>query len=298
MIRRRDAWPLGAIGFILAVTASWWTLALWSAPGAPEWLERTRSVCFNITDSGLPDAKGWLLLLGQPPSMLAILYVGWGREVRESLAHLASSLSGRILVVSFLLLALSGLGFAGLRVAGARLPAVALVGAPASVEHPRLDRSWPELWGLVDDEGDPFTLARLEGRPAMVTFAFGHCATVCPAVVHQARAARMALETDVPIVVLTLDPWRDTPGRLQALKRQFELDRSTDHVVGGPVEVVEAALDAWQIPRERDTRTGDIVHPPLVYLVEGDGTIAYASSGGLEQLVSLAERLGWRTAAP
>lgn len=286
------------MGFILAVTASWWALALWSAPGAPEWLERTRSVCFNITESGLPDAKGWLLLLGQPPSMIAVLLVGWGPEVRESFGHLASSLAGRVLLVGVLLLAMCGVGLAGARVADARLPEVTLADGRAAASHPRLDRGWPDLPGVVDERGSPFTLATLEGRPAMVTFAFGHCATVCPAVVHQVRAARLTMAEEVSIVVFTLDPWRDTPGRLPSLLNQFELDPDLDHVVGGDIGPVEAALDAWDIPRERDGVNGDIVHPAVVYLVERDGTVAYASGGGMEQLVSLADRLRWRTTGP
>lgn len=50
---------------------------------------------------------------------------------------------------------------------------------------------------------------------------------------------------------------------------------------------VEAALEAWDVGRTRDERTGDIVHPGLVYLVERDGTVAYLATGGVEQLVSL-----------
>ena len=92
---RRDVWPLGAVGFILAVSAAWWALAFWSAPGAPEWLERTRAVCYNVTETGLPDGKGWLLLLGQPPAMLAMLMAGWGRRVRDSVGRLLASAGGR-----------------------------------------------------------------------------------------------------------------------------------------------------------------------------------------------------------
>ena len=43
--------------------------------------------------------------------------------------------------------------------------------------------------------------------------------------------------------------------------------------------------------RERDRSTGDIVHPALIYLVEGDGTIAYGSTGGHAQLLGLARRM-------
>jgi cytochrome oxidase Cu insertion factor (SCO1/SenC/PrrC family) len=298
LIRRQDLWPLGATGFILAVTASWWALALWSAPGAPEWLERTRSVCFNITESGLPDAKGWLLLLGQPPSMFALLWVGWGQELRASATHLAGSPRGRLLVGTILLLTLGGVSLAGVRVADARVPAVVLPDRVASIERARLDRPWPVADGLVDQRGRPFTRYSDGTGVVLVTFAFGHCETVCPAVVHEARAAREELRPDVAIVVLTLDPWRDTPSRLDGMLTQFRLDPARDLVVGGSVAAVEGALDAWGIARQRDERSGDIVHPTVVYLVETDGTVAFASTGARADIVELAERLGWRMESP
>jgi len=252
-------------------------------------------VCFNITESGLPDAGGWLLLVGQPAGMIGVLLVGWGREVGDSVRHLATSLAGRVVLAGTCLAVVAGLALAGLRIAEARIPAVTLTGGPALAEQARVDRPWPSLPELVDQTGAPFTLTVLAGRPAMITFAFGHCETVCPAVVHQARAARETMARDVSIVVFTLDPWRDTPARLGPMLRQFGLDPVLDHVVGGEIGAVEAALDSWEIARERNERSGDIVHPSLIYLVETDGTVAYASGGALEHLTGLAERLGWRT---
>lgn len=289
---RRDAWPLGGIGFILAVTVAWWTLALWSAPGAPEWLERARSVCFNVTETGLPDAKGWLLLLGQPPAMLAVLLVGWYDDVRASVRRLVASAPGRALSVMTVASMLAGLVLAGATVRNARLPALT-VGSdePAPDTYPRLDRTWPQVAGLLDQSGSDFDLGRLGGRAGLVTFAFGNCATLCPAVVHQARQTRLEAGLDLAIVVYTLDPWRDTPSRLETLTAQFGLDPDRDFVVSGSVPAVEAALDEWKIPRTRDERTGDITHPAIVYMVEADGTIAYGSTGGVTQMVSLARRL-------
>lgn len=298
MIRRRDAWPLGALGFILTVTASWWALALWPAQGAPEWLVRARSVCFNITETGLPDAGGWLLLVGQPLGMVAVLLAGWGSDVRESIAHLGSTRGGRSVLAVAVLAFTASLGVAAIRVAGARVPPVTLGGESAAAGIPRLDMRWPISPGLVDQSGEAFGLPSLGGRPAMITFAFGHCQTVCPVIVHAARAARESLGREISIVVFTLDPWRDTPSRLPALLSQFELDPRTDHVVGGSVSTVEAALDAWGIGRQRNERTGDIVHPALVYLVTREGAVAFASTGAPEQITILAERLGWRPDTP
>ena len=291
-MERRDAWPLGAIGFILIVSAAWWGFALWSVPGAPDWLERTRSVCFNITESGLPDAKGWLLLVGQPPTMLAMLLVGWWAEVRSSLARLVSLPRGRMAALGVVTVTFTGLTLAGAKVIDARVPEVSFgIDEPAPDTYPRLDRVWPVMEGLLAQGALPFDLAQLEGRNALVTFAFGHCATICPLVVHQARAVRLEAELDLAIVVFTLDPWRDTPSRLPDLLDQFDLDPDGDFMVSGSIEHVNAALDAWNMPRERDQVTGDITHPGIVYMVESDGTIAYGSTGGVAQMVSLARRL-------
>jgi protein SCO1/2 len=178
------------------------------------------------------------------------------------------------------------------------VPDVVLASSAVARSLSRLDRPWPDAAALVNHRGEPFTLASLGGRGALVTFAFGHCETVCPAVVHEARAARLALADDVSIVVLTLDPWRDVPSRLPAIHGQFQLDPLKDHVVGGTVDAVEAALDAWEIARQRDLRSGDIVHPALVYLVETDGTLAFASGGARVDLIELAQRMEWRNDAP
>jgi len=183
--------------------------------------------------------------------------------------------------------------FTATRVLDAQLPEITFGGdEPAPDTYPRLDRPWPAGEGLVDQTGAPFGLESLRGRSALVTFAFGHCVTVCPAVVHQARQTRLQAGTDLSIVVVTLDPWRDTPGRLDPLVGQFDLDPSRDFVVSGSVDDVNAALDGWVIPRERDELTGDITHPAIVYMVEPDGTVAFGSTGGVAQMVSLVERLG------
>jgi hypothetical protein len=63
--------------FILAVTVFWWAFALWPVGDAPDWLVRTRLVCFGVDGGGLPDRAGWVGLVGQPLGMLGALLVGW-----------------------------------------------------------------------------------------------------------------------------------------------------------------------------------------------------------------------------
>lgn len=294
VIRRQDIWPLSALGILLVATAAWWALALWPLPDTtPLWLERARSVCFNTTDTGLPDTSGWILLIGQPLGMVALLFVGWRTEVMGTLTRLGASRSGRILAATVTITVVAGLAAAGIRVLSAGIPEPSLLvdgGLPDT--YPRLDRSFPAMDGIVDQHGQPFSLASLAGRRALVTFAFAHCETICPLVVRSSIAARdkLADEMDMALVALTLDPWRDTPSRLPAMAEQWEVE-DTDFVLSGPIPAVEAALDAWNVARVRDEQTGDVTHPALVFIVEADGTVAYGSTGAMEQLVELARRL-------
>ena len=298
IVRPEDRWPLGAAGFILAVSAAWWGFALFSVPGTPEWMERARAVCFNLGESGLPDAKGWLLLIGQPPSMLLALYAGWRDQVRSTLRHLADSRLGRRILAGSAVAALSFLAIAAAQVASLRLPPATLAadfganaGEPLPETYPRIDRPWPGTTGLVDQHGNPFALESLDGRRAFVAFAFGHCTTICPVVVRNSLQARQAASRDMSVVALTLDPWRDTPSRLPSLAERYGLDPARDFLVGGSPEAVTAALEAFKMAHRRDPRTGDIIHPSLVYLAEADGTLAYASTGATTHLVQLAARL-------
>jgi protein SCO1 len=297
---REERLVLAGLAAILATTAAWWTLALWPVPGGgPEWLVRARAVCFGIQESGLPDAGGWVGLIGSPLGMLAVLLVGWGSAVRSGLARLARSHAGRALLGTSVVALAAGLHFAGVRVVTAPR-AVTFLEEEAVVPatYPRLDREAPPL-ALVDQHGDLLTLDRFEGRPVLLTFAYAHCATVCPLLVRDALAAREAAAdragTDagagIPaVVVVTLDPWRDTPSRLPHLARSWGLDLEA-FVVSGPVPEVEAVLDAWDVPRVRDEQNGEVSHPALTFLLDDAGRIAYATTGTRGTLIELLRRL-------
>jgi protein SCO1 len=292
--RREELFVLWASAFILVVTVFWWSFALWPVRDAPYWLARTRLVCFGVADNGLPDAAGWVGLIGQPLGMLAALLVGWRRDVRGAARLLLASGRGRAggaAALGLLLLALAGLGW---RVDAARGPAGWTALDEVPITYPRLHRAAPDL-DLVDHTGAEFTLSSVHGRPAILTFAFAHCSTICPVLVRNALDAQAELAAagrpeEVAVIVVTLDPWRDTPARLPHVARSWGLAGAA-YLLGGEPERVEAVLDAWSVPRARDMRTGDVSHPALSYVLDADGRIAYASSGGVAALVELVNRL-------
>jgi cytochrome oxidase Cu insertion factor (SCO1/SenC/PrrC family) len=271
---------LGTLAVIIAITASWWALALWPMSDTPpEWLVLTRQVCFGTSETGLPDAGGWLVLMGQPLSMLLVLFAGWGRDVRAGIALVSQRVFGQLALgsVAALLVVAAGGVLLRVRVADARSFATSNTEQIAG----QLNRinDTPKPLDLVDQSGKRISLEQFKGRPVIVTFAFAHCSTICPLIVSDVLSARDKLTLQKPVVlIVTLDPWRDTPSRLKTIADQWGVTGDA-HVLSGSVEEVELTLTRWRVPRIRNEQTGDLSHPTLVYVIGQDGKIAYVLNG-------------------
>ncbi len=270
---------LAAFVFWLAATLGWWVMAFAPLAEVPSWLANVRSVCFGSLPTGLPDAYGWISLMS-PLTMLGFLLVVWGRELVRDFRWLASSASGRAALAAIVAVPLAGGLWVGrlvareIEVQGAfTSPVRALETLPD--HYPRTDRPAPEL-ALIDQTGATLTLESLRGRPVLLTFAFAHCQTICPVIVRTVSWAAERLEDLEPaVVVVTLDPWRDTPSSLPTLAKSWKLDElGQAHVLSGEVPNVQAVLEAYEVPADRDLSTGDITHPALVYLLDADGNVA------------------------
>ena len=268
-----------ALPSIVVITAAWWALALWPAGAVePEWLLRTRAVCFGSIPGGLPDVGGWIVLIGEPLGMLGVLLAVWGRALGEDVRRMYADWRWRPVMVVIALASVVGVLKTGQRVAFVagldQTPVFSRSGAPIAVD---IDATSHDL---IDQHGRRTSLADFRGTPVILTFAFGHCATVCPVVVHDVRAAREAANRgEVPVVVITLDPWRDTPEHLPMIASAWELG-PVDRVLSGSIESVERALDVLGVQRRRDVRTGDIEHVSVVMATHARGHVVRRLDGG------------------
>ena len=261
MIRREHA-PLAALAAILVITAAWWALALWPLPAdTPAWLEQARLACFGSRRDTLPSPAGWLLLIGEPVALTAMLVIVWPRTRRHAIALMAPAAVVAVAAVTMRVGSLQG------------EPFDPVASDPAPV---RLDREAPPL-ALTDQHGRRVTLEDFRGRTVLVVFAFAHCATVCPVIVHDAVEATRAVAGSV-LLIVTLDPWRDTPARLPAIAQRWALGPSAHVLSGAPAEV-EQVIDAWEYPRRRDPSTGDLTHATFVYIVDRAGRLAWQAPG-------------------
>jgi protein SCO1/2 len=280
---------VAALAAIIAITASWWALALWPVgTEAPGWFLRTREVCFGSSVDTLPSVAGWLVLVGQPVGMVILLVAVWGDELRAGVTLTAARTVGQLALGLVLALIVAGLCAVVVRVRAADAEPFSAGVMDVAAQLTRINDVAPAI-ALTDQFGRQVSLESYRGRPVIVTFAFAHCQTVCPLIVADVLAARRQIDgVPPPVLVITLDPWRDTPSRLETIASSWRLDGDA-HVLSGSPDAVERTLNAWRVPRARNQQTGDVSHPSIVYIVDAGGRIAYAVGGGAD-VISAAVR--------
>lgn len=81
---------------------------------------------------------------------------------------------------------------------------------------------------LTDHRGEPFTLKNLAGKWTLLFFGFTHCPDVCPTALAAAAKMYRGLDPDererLQIVLVSLDPERDTPAELAKYVPYFNPD--------------------------------------------------------------------------
>jgi protein SCO1/2 len=200
--------------------------------------------------------------------------------------------SGQLAVGITVALMLVGLGATAIRVQTASVERFSTGTGEIASLLTRVNDPAPSL-SLGDQSGRTVTLQSFLGRPVIVTFAFAHCETVCPLIVSDVLAARRQIDgVPPPVLIITLDPWRDTPSRLPSIARTWGLDADTGaHVLSGPTGAVERTLNSWRVPRTRNQKTGDISHPSIVYVIGADGRIAFVVNGGADAIAAAVRAL-------
>ncbi|MFN4281408.1 MAG: SCO family protein [Alphaproteobacteria bacterium] len=126
-------------------------------------------------------------------------------------------------------------------------------------------------FSLVDHTGEAVTDKDYRGKPHLRFFGFTHCPDVCPTTLSWLADLVEQSGGDVPILLVSVDPERDTPEVLADYVSSFG-----PNIVGltGTVDQIDAVVKSWgayskRVPQEGGGYTMD--HTASVYLVDGDG---------------------------
>ncbi len=259
-------------------TCFWWGFAFLKLPGpTPEWLLEAQVVCFGETATGLPDADGWRALVFPPLFMIVSLVFVFFQDLKTSLETLLHSNFGRVAAITIVgLIAIEGALI--VRTVVNRWP----ISENTVANSVNLPLRYPkteikiEDFDLINQNESKFGLKDLKGKKSVLTFAFANCDSICPLVVKNCvEAVREFEEKDFQLVIVTLDPWRDSPSRLRAAIKMWEATDNT-HFLSGEVKQVEEVLKSFNVAYDRNEKTGFISHPGLVYVVNEDGRISYS----------------------
>ncbi|HEX3864103.1 MAG TPA: SCO family protein [Stellaceae bacterium] len=151
---------------------------------------------------------------------------------------------------------------------------------------------------LIDQNGKPFTDADLKGKWNLVFFGYTHCPDTCPTALNELSLALDKLGKkagEVRIVLISVDPERDTPAVLKSYVESF--DAPIVALSGTPEEVKQAAASyrVYYAKHPRADGGYDMDHSALIYVMDPQGRFtstfapddqADAISKRLEKLLS------------
>jgi protein SCO1/2 len=127
---------------------------------------------------------------------------------------------------------------------------------------------------LTDQDGQPFSLASLAGRPVLVFFGYTHCPDVCPTTVGNVNQVLAAVGPGPRVVFVSIDPERDDVAAMANYMRY--LPDAYYGLSGTPDEISRNAA-AWGVKYARIDQQSDggyaMAHTPDLFLVDAEGFI-------------------------
>ncbi len=164
------------------------------------------------------------------------------------------------------------LGFAFVAVSLFGLVLLARDGSTANASG--ADRPAPRL-ELTDQDGRPFALTSLIGRPVLVFFGYTSCPDVCPETVGIISQALAASPPGARAVFVSIDPERDDVATMKAYLHF--LPAAFTGLTGTPDEVRRSA-DAWSVRYAKEIDASEpggygMAHTSDVFLVDASGRL-------------------------
>jgi protein SCO1/2 len=132
-------------------------------------------------------------------------------------------------------------------------------------------RPVPEV-ALVDQSGQPFTTQSLKGHPTLLFFGFTHCPDVCPTTLARlTEVVKAAKVPDLKVLLVSVDPERDTPELLERYVHAFSPDFGG--VTGKPEEIQRLAKEFGVAAVKVDMGGGEytVDHSAVVTLLNHAG---------------------------
>jgi len=144
---------------------------------------------------------------------------------------------------------------------------------PASLYH--LDAA------LTDQSGAARGLDVYRGHPVLVTMFYSSCQATCPLIIDTLRATERELtpqqRAGLRVLMISIDPQRDTPAALEAVAQERHLDTARwtlAHADDATVRNIAALLNV----QYRQLPSGEFNHSTIIALLTPRGEIEASSA--------------------
>jgi protein SCO1/2 len=129
---------------------------------------------------------------------------------------------------------------------------------------------------LTDQAGRTADWRTRRGKPQLVSMFYTSCQYICPLIVDSGKAVEKSLtpaqQQRLRILLVSMDPARDTPKALQSVVDKRHLDTTRWTLASPPAGDVRAVAGVLGI-RYRQLADGEFNHTSALVLLDGDGRI-------------------------
>ena len=155
------------------------------------------------------------------------------------------------------------------------LSAACAFAAPASAPLPK-DSVYQLPLQLTDQHGKSWNWSARRGKPQVVAMFYTTCQYICPLIVDSGKAVEHALtpaERDrIGILLISMDPARDTPAALMSVAKKRNLDNARWSLASPKANEVRSVAGVLGV-RYRQLADGEFNHTSALVLLDAQGRI-------------------------
>lgn len=133
---------------------------------------------------------------------------------------------------------------------------------------------------LTDQDGRTRDWSALRGKPRLVSMFYTSCQYICPLIVDSGKAVEKQLSPAqrqrLGIVLISMDPARDTPAALRAVATERKLDGRRWTLAAPPAAQVRGTAGVLGI-KYRQLEDGEFNHTSALVLLDAQGRIVARS---------------------
>jgi protein SCO1/2 len=159
--------------------------------------------------------------------------------------------------------------------AGLLLAVASAFAAPAAAPLPK-DSVYQLTLPLTDQHGKTADWRNHRGQPQVVAMFYTSCQYICPLIVDSGKAVQHALtpaeQAKLGLLLISMDPKRDTPAALMSVAKQRKLDLAHWSLASPRPDDVRSVAGVLGV-RYRQLADGEFNHTSALVLLDRDGRI-------------------------